>query len=137
MEEYDFMEIARKEIETMDNPLQVLDYWASVKMNLLCKIDSANWSINECTLRLETIKSDIILNTDFKGLYGKDNESIRKAHIQSQTNDLQQEINRLKHKKGVYTNQLSFIEETMSNLRLIIDVYERDYCECDCDCKNE
>lgn len=72
---------------------EFIDHSEKIK-NLLRKRVEKVKELKEETLTLLQMEADwrvefneIILNTDFKGLYKKDNEQIRNAHIQEELTD--------------------------------------------------
>lgn len=127
MKRYDFMKDERfNELTTAD---EYIDYFITVKQDLLISIDAVNWSIMNCKLRLEERKADIILETDFKELYGKDNEGIRKAHITKENKELIEQLEVYKNNKSHYENQLKVVNEIIEANYVMLT---RNTCECDC-----
>lgn len=59
---------------------------------------------------LEEKKNDIILNTDFKKLYGKNNEDIRKAHLKKETGLLSDKIKDLEFDISYIKRRIKFLE---------------------------
>ena len=127
MKKYEFME--SEEFKALETSEQYIDYFICVKQDLLRNVDAVNWSIANCKLRYEQCKAKTLLNTDFKELYGKDNESIRKAHIQKEYGDIIQQLETYKNNKSFYENQLCVVDDILEANLIILS----NHCGCDCD----
>ena len=115
---YDFMNDPY--FQELEFAHEYLDYFLAVKQDTLIKIDGLNYSIMNAELELENFKSDIILDTDFKGLYGKYNERVEKAHIQKECGELISQIKVFKNEKSKLSNQLSVINDMIKSNQLLI-----------------
>ena len=118
---YDFMEEMPDELTTAS---EYLDYFLHIKQDVSIELDSINWSIMNCKLRTEECKSKIILETDFKELYGKDNESIRKAHINKELAELNKQYEMYKFKKQRCENKLDVIQDIINANMTMVETGE-------------
>lgn len=115
---YDFMNDPY--FQELEFAQEYLDYFLAVKQDTLIKIDGLNYSIMNAELELENFKSKIILDTDFKELYGKSNERVEKAHIQKECGELISQIKVFKNEKSKLSNQLSVINDMIKSNQLLI-----------------
>lgn len=81
--------------------------------------------LKECTEELLELESswrnesnDIILNTDFKKLYGKDNEHIRNAHLNTEIPDMTDKIE-------IQKSMVNFLEMDISQIDKEINVHNK------------
>lgn len=105
-------------------------------MELLKVREERKKELKECAEELLELESrwrnksnNIILNTDFKSLYGKDNEHIRNAHLNTEIPDisdkieieksnvkyLEMDINQIDKEINVHNKILSFINIVNDN----------------------
>lgn len=103
---------------------EFIDHSEKIK-NLLCKRVEKVKELKEETLTLLQMEADwrvesneIILNTDFKGLYKKDNEQIRNAHIQE---ELTHEYNDLQLQKM----SVNYLKMDISQIDKEIDIHDK------------
>lgn len=69
------------------------------------------------------IKSEeIIANTDFKALYGKNNEKVRKEHVKSELSDWYDTIKDLEFSIDWINRRISFLRELIRVKRTIMEV---------------
>lgn len=57
-----------------------------------------------------TLSEDIIATTDFKTLYGKNNETIRKTHIKKELSDIVKDIKTLEFSINYISRRISFLK---------------------------
>ena len=127
MKMYDWMK--SEEFEELETSMDYVNYFVRVKQDLLIKLDATNWSIANCKLRFEQCKARAILETDFKELYGKDNESIRKAHIRKEYKELIEQLETFKNNKLYYENQLKALKDIIDANMIVLS---NNCCGCDC-----
>ena len=59
------------------------------------------------------MEQDILNNTDFKELYGRNNESVRKAHIKNELKDLVDTKHDLELRINFLKRRIEYIKELM------------------------
>lgn len=114
---YDFMTDER--FQQMENAVEYVDYFMTVKQDILVDLDGIELAIANTKLHLDLIKADTLLNTDFKGLYGKDNEGIRKAHFQKENEELLWVLKDYQITKSKCLSQLEILDD-MINANLVL-----------------
>lgn len=71
------------------------------------------------------IKSEeIIANTDFKALYGKNNEKVRKEHVKSELSDWYDTIKDLEFSIDWIIRRISYLKELIRTKRTLMEVKE-------------
>jgi len=116
---YSFMK--NETVENLTTPIEFVDYFTCVKQDVLNHLDAVNWSIMNCNLRIKERESEILLNTDFKELYGKANERVEKAHLQKENKELLEQLAKYKHKKRVYENQIIALNDIIKANQILLD----------------
>lgn len=114
---YEFMNDER--FKQMDSAVEYVDYFMTVKQDILVELDSIELRIANTKLHLDLIKADTLLNTNFKELYGKDNEGIRKAHFQKENEELLWVLKDYQITKSEYLSQLEILND-MINANLVL-----------------
>lgn len=127
MKKYEWMD--NEKLAELQTSNDFINYFICVKQDLLIKLDSANWSIMNCKFKFEQAKSRNLLETDFKTEYGKDNESIRKAHIQKEYKDILEQLEVFKNNKSHYENQLKLVDDILKANLMLLSASKG----CDCD----
>ena len=122
---YDFMNDPHfKELTTA---IEYVDYFMTVKQDVLNHLDAVNCAIINSKLNINKTESFELLNCDFKAMYGKDNESIRKAHLQKVNEELYEQLEAYKFQKSVYMNQINILNDMIKSNQLLI---QEPTCEC-------
>ena len=111
---YEFMET--KEHDECKNRKEEIEYFLKVKMTILNKLDATRTEIVYNKQEIETEKANQLLTTDYKDLYGKDNENIRKAHFRKYNEDKLQKADRLTNQKKQLKNQIDIINNILEYL---------------------
>lgn len=114
---YDFMNDER--FKQMDSAVEYVDYFMTVKQDILVDLEGIELAIANTKLHLDLIKADTLLNTDFKGLYGKDNEGIRKTHFQKENEELLWVLKDYQITKSKCLSQLEILDD-MINANLVL-----------------
>ena len=57
-----------------------------------------------------TLSEDIIAATDFKQIYGKNNETIRKTHVKKELSDIVKDIKQLEFSINYISRRISFLK---------------------------
>ena len=71
------------------------------------------------------IKSEeIIANTDFKALYGKNNEKVRKEHVKSELSDWYDTIKALEFSIDWISRRIVYLKELIRTKRVLMEVKE-------------
>ena len=122
---YDFMKDPR--FQQMETSLEYIDFFMTVKQDVLVKLDSIQCSITSAKLSISQIEADEILNTDFKKEYGKDNEDIRKAHLKKVTEELQLQLAGYNYQKSVYKNMLDALNDMIKSNQILLGEHT---CNC-------
>lgn len=130
MKKYDWME--SEAFQNLETSNDYIDYFIMVKQDVLRSLDAVNWSIAHCKLKFEQCKAKTMLETNFREEYGKDNEDIRKAHIQKEYAELIEQLETYKNNKSYYENQLCVLDDI---IEANLVVMSNTTCGCDCnDC---
>lgn len=88
-------------------------------INELAEKEIALWKWKETY----QIKSDeIIANTDFKALYGANNQTIRNNHVKNELADWYTTIKELEISINWITNRISFLRELIKCKRTVLEV---------------
>ena len=128
MQLYDFMD--NEKLEELVTAVEYVEYFTSVKQEVLIKLDAVNWSIINCKHGYEEMKAKILLETDFGELYGKNNDDVRASHIALETKEIRESLEGYKHKRSVYQNQIDTLNDIISINKLILK-------ESQCNCGDE
>ena len=67
------------------------------------------------------LSSEIINGTDFKALYGKNNEKVRKEHVKKELSDLYSELKGLEFSIDWIRNYIIFLREVIRTKRTIME----------------
>ena len=70
------------------------------------------------------LSSEIINGTDFKALYGKNNEKVRKEHVKGELSDLYSELKGLEFSIEWIKYYLPFLKEVIRTKRVLMEVKE-------------
>ena len=71
------------------------------------------------------IKSEeIIANTDFKALYGKNNEKVRKVHVKNELGDWYTIIKDLEFSIDYLVRRISYLKELIRTKRVLMEIKE-------------
>lgn len=125
---YDFMDTEIfKELETA---VQFVDYFMTVKQDVLIKLDGIQCAITNAEINIAEMEAKELLNTDFKQLYGKDNDSIRKAHLRKINYKLYDQLVGYKYQKTVLNHQLDILNDMIKANMVLMN-------ECTCNCGSD
>ena len=124
---YPFMNDPR--FQEMEDALQYVDYFITVKQDILIKIDGVQCAITNAKLNIAESEAEELLETNFKEKYGKDNEGIRKAHLQRVNKELYEQLAGYQFQKTVLQNQLNVLNDMIRANQSLIDEH---YCTCNC-----
>lgn len=122
---YDFMKDER--FKQMDSAVEYVDYFMTVKQDILIELGSIELVIANTKLHLDLAKADTLLHTNFKELYGKDNEGIRKAHFQEENAQLLWVLKDYTILKTKYLHQIEILDDMIKANSLLMH-------ECNCNC---
>ena len=85
--------------------------------------------LSEKEVELRQLKEDyaeeseeIIGNTDFKGLYGRNNDGIRKMHIKQELHDEYVEIKSLEFSISYIERRISYLRELIRFKRVVMEI---------------
>ena len=70
------------------------------------------------------LSSEIIESTDFKSLYGKNNEKVRKEHVKKELSDLYSELKGLEFSIEWIKYYIPFLKEVIRTKRVLMEVKE-------------
>ena len=124
-QQYDFMKDPR--FLEMESSLEYVDFFITVKEDALIKLDAIQCSITNAELSISQIEADEILNTNFKELYGKDNEDIRKAHLKKATKELKFQLAGYKYQQSVYRNMITVLNDLIKTNQILLGEHT---CHC-------
>lgn len=122
---YDFMNDPR--FSEMETAVEYVDFFMTVKQDTLVKLDALNCSIINAKLNISENEAYELLTCDFKGLYGKDNESIRKSHLQKINKELYEQLEGYKYQKSVYMNMLNILDDMIKSNQILLNEHT---CNC-------
>lgn len=122
---YDFMNDPR--FSEMETAVEYVDFFMTVKQDTLVKLDALNCSIINAKLNIAESEAYELLTCDFKGLYGKDNESIRKSHLQKINKELYEQLEGYKYQKSVYMNMLNILDDMIKSNQILLNEHT---CNC-------
>ena len=127
---YPFM--ADPRFNELDTAHEYVDFFLTVKQDTLIQLDANECGMTNAKLNIAQREAKQILETDFKTLYGEDNESIRKAHLQKENKELYEQLAGYKYQKKALENQINVLNDLLdANLILLGE------CSCDCQCDND
>lgn len=122
---YDFMNDPR--FSEMEIAVEYVDFFMTVKQDTLVKLDALNCSIINAKLNIAKSEADELLNVNFKEMYGKDNESIRKSHLQKINEELYEQLEGYKYQKSVYMNMLNILDDMIKSNQILLSEHT---CNC-------
>lgn len=122
---YDFMNDPR--FSEMEIAVEYVDFFMTVKQDTLVKLDALNCSIINAKLNIAKSEADELLNVNFKEMYGKDNESIRKSHLQKINKELYEQLEGYKYQKSVYMNMLNILDDMIKSNQILLSEHT---CNC-------
>ena len=97
-----------------------LEEWSKL-VTELSKKEIALYKWKECY----NVKSEeIIQNTDFKELYGKNNEKVRKEHVKQELSEWYETINDLEFSIDYISRRIIYLKELIRTKRTIMEVKE-------------
>lgn len=80
------------------------------------------WELKD---QYEEDSQEIINNTDFKEIYGRNNEGIRKMHVKQELHDSYVEINELKIEIADIERRISFLREKAKFERVLLELQKQ------------
>lgn len=122
---YDFMNDPR--FSEMEIAVEYVDFFMTIKQDTLVKLDALNCSIINAKLNIAKSEADELLNVNFKEMYGKDNESIRKSHLQKINEELYEQLEGYKYQKSVYMNMLNILDDMIKSNQILLSEHT---CNC-------
>jgi hypothetical protein len=97
-----------------------VSYFIGVKQDTLIQLDAVECGLANAKLNIAQSEAKEILETNFKEVYGKDNEDIRKAHVKKTNKVLTEQLEGYKYQKKVLENQIAVLNDLIdANLVLI------------------
>lgn len=121
MKLYDFMNTEEfKDIQKRSNAVEFVDYFMTVKQDVLNQLDSINLQIGHLKLSIADSEANELLHTNFKEEYGKDNESIRKAHLQKVNESLLLTLSDRQFDKSVLDHQVDILNDLIKSNRMML-----------------
>jgi hypothetical protein len=127
---YDFMNADI--LDQMDKAVDFINYFTQVKQDVLIKLDSLNYSLANGQFKLKLLEADTLLNFNFKEEYGKDNEQIRKAHLQKENKELLEQIKDFKYEKSVLEHEVDAINDIIQANMMLLAEHD---CKCGEQCE--
>ena len=96
---YNFM--ADPRFQELTHAEDFVSYFIGVKQDILIQLDGVECGIANAKLNIASSEAKELLTTDFKELYGKDNESIRKSHLQKVNYELYGQLEGYRYQRKV------------------------------------
>ena len=106
--------------EILKEPKSIEDYFMEWEIS----IDELNDKTIDLINLKETynqMEQDIIDNTDFKEIYGRNNEQTRKAHVKNELKDLVDKKHDLEIRIEYLKRRIDFIKNVMAMQRVLIE----------------
>lgn len=125
---YGFMNDER--FKGLNTAIEYVDFFLTVKQDCLIKLDATELALANAKINLEIQKSEILLETNFKSLYGKDNESVRNSYIMQECEELFWQIKDYQIDKKELLNQINILDGMIEANMLLVN----QQCDCDCNC---
>lgn len=123
---YDFMNDPR--FLEMETAVDYIDWFMTVKQDVLIQLDSVNCGIVGAELNLAQLEANELLNTDFKKLYDKANERVEKAHMKKTFKELYEQLEGYKYQRKVLNNQLDILNDMIKANQILLEVNQ---CKCE------
>lgn len=70
------------------------------------------------------LSENIIASTDFKELYGKNNETVRKNHVKNELSDIVSELKTLEFGIDYIKRRISFLKQLIHTKTVLLEVKE-------------
>lgn len=107
-------------LEDRNGLLLNLEEWSKLVTELSEK-EVALYKWKECY----QVKSDeIIANTDFKALYGANNQKVRDNHVKSELSDWHNTIKDLEFSIDYISRRISYLKELIRTKRMLMEIKE-------------
>lgn len=68
------------------------------------------------------LSEEIIASTDFKEVYGKNNESVRKNHVKNELLDMVNELKELEFSIDYFKRRISFLKQLIHTKTVLLEV---------------
>lgn len=72
--------------------------------------------------KYSSLSEEIIASTDFKQLYGKNNESVRKNHVKHELSDIVDELKTLEFSIDYLKRRISFLKQLVHTKTVLLEV---------------
>lgn len=125
---YPFMGNPR--FQELEDATEYVDYYMVVKQDTLIQLDAVECGLTNAKINIAQMESKELLTVDFKAEYGKDNESIRKAHLQKINKELYEQLEGYKYQKKVLEHQLNILNDLLDANMILLGEHS---CDCKCD----
>lgn len=105
---------------------EIMDYWALKEWETL--IDALMGEKEELWVLKEQYAEDserIIDETDFKEIYGRNNEGIRKMHVKQELHDDYVQIKKLELSISRKEHRISFLREMVRSRRVSLELLKK------------
>ena len=108
------------EVTAPKSPLTIEDYFKEweIAIEELAEKEKEQINLKETYAQLE---QEILTTVDFKEIYGKNNESIRKNHVKNELKDIVDRQNDLKLRINYLVRRIDFIKNIMRMQGILID----------------
>lgn len=105
---------------TKDELLRYHDEWA----RLISEITDKEHRLHQCKEVYQALSEKIIADTDFKKLYGANNQSVRNNHVKHELSNEYDEIKRLEADIAYINRRIPYLKELIRTKRLLMELRE-------------
>ena len=94
--------------------------WSS----LVTELSGKEIDLFKCKNEYQVLSDKIIQDTDFKALYGANNQKVRDNHVKGELSDLYDEIKSLEFSIDYLTRRIMFLKELIRTKRTLMEIKE-------------
>lgn len=89
---------------------------------LIIELSSKEIKYYDLKEKYNELSEEIIASTDFKELYGKNNESVRKNHVKHELSDIVNELKTLEFSIDYIKRRISFLKQLIHTKTVLLEV---------------
>ena len=91
---------------------------------LITELSDKEVDLFKCKNEYQVLSDKIIMDTDFKALYGANNQKVRDNHVKGELKDLYDRIKGLEFSIDYLTRRIVFLKELIRTKRVLLEVRE-------------
>lgn len=92
--------------------------------NLIIELSDKEVDYYNLKEKYNGLSENIIASTDFKELYGKNNETVRKNHVKNELSDIVSELKTLEFSIDYIKRRISFLKQLIHTKTVLLEVKE-------------